>query len=129
MFFLHFYKFSRLSYLLALILVLPLVACSGGDGGSASAPNMSASNVLGVSWSAPLFREDGTDLALRDIAEYRVYYGTETGDYQNQEVIDGHSTLEVQLSGVPSGTYYVVVTAVDADGRESIYSAEVVITV
>jgi hypothetical protein len=31
--FLHFYNFSRLGYLLALILVFPLVACSGGEDG------------------------------------------------------------------------------------------------
>ena len=132
--FLRFYNFSRLRYLLALILVLPLVACSGGDGGlagdgaSAGSVPSSTFGALGLTWTTPELREDGTVLINSEISGYRIYYGTAAGDYQDQIDIDSGSN-STQISALPSGTYYAVVTAVDVDGRESLYSAEVVITV
>ena len=123
MFFLHFYNFSRLRYLLALTLVLPLVACSGGDGG------LSSSSSAKLSWVAPSAREDNSVLVLSDIAGFRVYYGTNSGDYSDTVEINDHTATQAVLAGLSSGTYFVVVTAVDTDGRESIYSDEVVITV
>ena len=88
MFFLRIYTFSRLNYLLSLILLLSLVSCSGGDGDSTSNPAptsvIDVINVLGLNWTAPSEREDGSALALSEISGYRIYYGTEAGDYQNQ---------------------------------------------
>ena len=123
--FLHFYNFSRLRYLLALILVLPLVACSGGDGGLSS----SSSNSAKLSWVAPSAREDNSVLVLSEIAGFRIYYGASSGDYSNTIDISDHTATQAALDGLPSGTYFVAVTTVDVDGRESTYSAEVVITV
>lgn len=125
MFFVRFYNILRLNYLLALILVLPLAACSGGDGGLASG---SGSGVVNLSWVAPSEREDGTALALSEIAGFRIYYGTVSGDYQNHLDVNDSSAVQAQVAGVPSGTYYVVLTTVDADGRESSYSNELVVT-
>ena len=125
--FLHFYNFSRLRYLLALILVLPLVACSGGDGGLSSSTDLSGSAKL--SWVAPSAREDNSVLVLSDIAGYRVYYGVTSGDYSDTIDINDHTATQAVLDGLPSGTYFVAVTTVDVDGRESTYSAEVVITI
>ena len=124
--FLHFYNFSRLGYLLALILVLPLVACSGGDGGSSSS---SSSSSAKLSWVAPSAREDNSVLILSDIAGFRIYYGARSGDYSNTVDIKDHTATQAVLAGLPSGTYFIAVTTVDVDGRESLYSAEVVITV
>ena len=116
---LRFYAFSHLNYLLAFILVLPLVACSGGDGGSSGSSG--SSPVL--SWVAPSEREDGTGLGLSEIAGFRIYYGTESGNYSDTISIDDHSAIQVMLAGIPSGTYYTVMTVVDTDGRESSFSA------
>ena len=125
--FLRFYSFSRLRYLLTLILVLPLVACSGGDGGlSSSSP---ALNTLNLSWVAPSEREDGAGLSLSEIDGFRVYYGVTPGDYSNIIDVDDHTATQAVLAGLPSGTYFVAVTVVDVDGRESLYSDEVVIIV
>ena len=117
MFFLRFYNFSHLKYLLALSVVLFLVACSGGDGGSVvrSSPTLS--------WVAPSEREDGTGLGLSEIASFRIYYGTESGNYSETISIDDHSATQVKIAGIPSGTYYAVMTTVDTDGRESLFSA------
>jgi len=125
--FLHFYNISRLNYLLALILVLPLVACSGGDGdlsNSSSSPNSAK-----LSWVAPSAREDNSVLILSEIAGFRIYYGTSSGDYSNTIDIDDHTATQAVMAGIPAGTYFVAVTTVDVDGRESLYSAEVVVTV
>ena len=130
--FLHFYNFSRLRYLLALILVLPLVACSGGDGDLSSSSNSSSSSSSSsakLSWVAPSAREDNSVLVLSDIAGFRIYYGASSGDYSNTIDINDHTATQAVLAGLPSGTYFIAVTTVDVDGRESSYSAEVVITV
>ena len=121
--FLHFYNFFlRLRYLLALMLVFPLFACSGGDGG------LSNSSSAKLGWVAPSVREDNSVLVLSDIAGFRIYYGTSSGDYSNSIYIGDHTATQAVLDGLPSGTYFVAVTTVDVNGRESLYSAEVVIT-
>ena len=125
--FLHFYKSLRLRYFLALILVLPLFACSGGDGGLSSSTDLNSSAKL--SWVAPSAREDNSVLVLSDIAGFRIYYGTSSGDYSNTVKINDHTVTQAVLDGLPSGTYFVAVTTVDVDGRESTYSAEVVIAI
>ena len=128
---LRIYKFSRSSYLLALILIFPLISCSGGDGGDAGPgpATLASFGELNLSWIAPDQREDGTDFfPSLELAEYRVYYGSEPGDYQNQvDIIDGFT--DAQVASIPAGLYYVVVTAVDKQGRESLYSEEVKVAV
>ena len=137
---LHVYGFSRLKYLFALALISSLVACSGGgsagiSGGSSSdssglisEPSGSLSK-LSVTWVAPSEREDDTGLSLSEITGYRIYYGTETQNYQNQFKVDDSSAEQAQIVDVPKGTYYLVMTTIDSDGRESSYSPEVVITI
>ena len=129
MFFLHFYNFSRLGYFLALILVLPLAACSSGDDGlSGGNSGGTGLNVPALTWIAPSEREDGTVLILSEIAGFRVHYGTSSGNYSDTIEINDHTTTQAVLDSIPSGTYYVVVTTLDTDGRESIFSAEVLVT-
>ncbi len=122
--------FLRLNYLLALILVLPLLACSAGDGGLAEdGSGAASSNAVNLTWVAPSEREDGTGLSLSEIAGFRIYYGAKSGDYLNTIDVDDHTATQAVLAGIPSGTYFVAVTTVDVDGRESSYSSEVVVTV
>jgi hypothetical protein len=131
--FLRIYKFSRSSYLLALILIFPLISCSGGDGGDVGdgpgPATVTTFGELNLSWIAPDQREDGTEFfPSLELAEYRIYYGSEPGDYQNQvDVIDGFT--DAQVASIPAGLYYAVVTAVDKQGRESLYSEEVKVAV
>lgn len=137
---LHIYDFSRLKCLLTLVLIFSLVACSGGSGGSGgdggtgnlngSNSNPSGSNTaLELTWVAPSERADNTGLSLSEIAGYRIYYGTEKGNYQNQFEVNDGSAQQAQIAGVPSGAYYLVMTTIDTDGRESSYSPEVVVTI
>lgn len=113
---LRFCNFSYLIYLFALSLMFPLVGCSGGDGGaSGSSP--------ALSWVAPSEREDGTALSLSEIASFRIYYGTESGSYSDTISIDDPSATQTVFVGVPSGSYFAVMTSIDIYGRESSFSA------
>ena len=107
--------FKSILVLLTFLLSLFLSACSGG-GGDATA---------GFSWSAPTEREDGSALALSDIAGYRIYYGLESGIYTGKIDINNHTTTQAQLSSLPSDKYFVVITTIDTGGRESVFSSEV----
>ena len=85
-----------------------------------------------LTWVAPTEREDGTALTDGEISLFKIYYGTAPGNYiNNVDVIrttpDGILPSDYQLT-LPTGfTYYFVVTTVDTDGRESVYSSEVFI--
>ena len=83
-----------------------------------------------LTWIAPVEREDNTSFSENEIAEFRVYYGTATGDYQNTVDVrrtDASKTTPLNIAlTLPTGfTYYFAVTTVDLEGRESIYSTEV----
>lgn len=99
--------------LFVLSFILLLFACSGGGGSSP------------LSWTPPSERADGTALALSEIAAYRVYYGTVKGQYTGTLLIEDGSVDDAKLGEIPAGKYFIVVTTIDTDDRESIYSNEV----
>ena len=122
-----------LSKILTVFLISFLIsACNseenyGLDGSSGTAGGgIVQGAAIALSWTAPYEREDGTPISMSEIAGYRVYYGTEQGDYTEQVDVADSSTMEVTLNNLSTGTYYVVVTTYDMDGRESGYSEEVV---
>lgn len=130
---------SRLAKILIPVILANLsVACGGGSGGGSgpAATSTSTSNVppassvstssTTISWTAPVVRADMTPLSLADIDGYRVYYGTSAGNYTNSiDVTDG-TAVQVTLTNLPLGTYYIVVTTYDVGGRESAYSPVVI---
>jgi hypothetical protein len=77
-------------------------------------------------WTAPVSRTDGSPLALSEIAGYRVHYGKSQGNYTNHVNINNGSLQSATLTGIPVGTYYVVMSTYDASGIESSYSAPVI---
>ncbi|MBI5588815.1 MAG: PKD domain-containing protein [Deltaproteobacteria bacterium] len=79
-----------------------------------------------LSWTAPTTNADGT--ALTDLAGYKVYYGTSTGNYTQTINVGNVMTYQV-ASLTDGGTYYFSVTAYDTAGNESGYSTEVSKTV
>ena len=83
-----------------------------------------------LTWVAPVERIDNTALSETEIGSFKVYYGTATGDYKDVvsvNRVDANSATPLNLTlTLPTGfTYYFVVTTVDLDGRESVYSTEV----
>jgi len=83
-----------------------------GGGGSYS---------LMLSWTAPTTNEDGS--FLEDLAGYKLYYGTQPGQYTQIVTVGDYTTVEIDDLG--SGTYYVTVTAYDIYGNESDFSNEI----
>ena len=119
-------------YILILAVYLPVVSCSGGDGGPAGGFAGGTGTGTGtgtLNWAAPMEREDGSPLVLSDIGGYRVYYGVQPGIYQGVISINDPTATASQLAGVPQGIYFIVMTVVDSAGRESVFSPEVRITV
>ncbi len=100
-----------------------ITATSGGISGTDNL-TVTASTTTGsaiVSLSAPTRNADGTPLT--DLAGYRVYYGTSSGNYS--KMIDIGNVLTYTINNLVSGTYYFAVTAYDSQNLESSYSNEV----
>lgn len=79
-----------------------------------------------LSWDPPTTNADGTPLT--DLAGYKLYYGTTSGNYTNSVDVGNINTYKI--SGLAEGlTYYFTVTAYDAAGNESEYSNEAIKTI
>jgi hypothetical protein len=87
-------------------------------------------NSYTLSCTQPIEREDGTPLAIGEIAKNNFYVGTTPGNYtETIENLPPTCSLTVDATAVADGSYYYVVTVVDTDGRESMYSTPFVVTV
>ena len=98
-------------------LILSLILFLSFSGSAIAAPAK-------MTWTAPTEREDNTKLKPSEIKQYKVYYGTEPGmyDYTVDVPATGAVPEKAEFT-LPTGfTYYFVVTTVDTDGRESLYS-------
>ena len=107
------------------------IAVSVSDGNnSSSLPNFSvnvvqnADGTITVSWTAPTQNDDGT--ALTDLDAYKIYYGTSPGSYSGQVRIDNIGITTYVLDNLTPTTYYLVATAINSGGRESIFSNEII---
>lgn len=76
-------------------------------------------------WNAPLTREDGSSLALGQIAEYKIYYRMKHKDRFEVISVKDTSTTKYPLGAMPPGAYEFAITTVDVDGLESRRSASV----
>ncbi len=124
---------------MAIGLILMIAGCggggSGGSEGSGSTSTVSDStgtddtgtNLTGtasLTWDAPSTNADGT--ILTDLAGYKIYYGTESGNYTEVRNVENVTTVPIdELPDIQSGIWYFAVTAYDTSGNESDYSNEV----
>ena len=74
-----------------------------------------------VRWQAPTENVDGTPLS--DLASFNVYWGDSPRNYTTSTNV-GATELQWQIPP-ESRTYYIAVTAVDAEANESAYSNEI----
>ncbi len=73
-------------------------------------------------WQAPSRNADGS--SLKDLAGYRIYWGTKSGVYGPPHTIARPDVTHWEVNE-PPGTYYFALTAFGRDGSESGYSNEV----
>ena len=73
-----------------------------------------------LSWVSPTQNEDGSQLT--DLAGFKIYYGTSTGDYSNEITINNPGVTTYVVNNLPSNTWYFVSTAFNASGVESRFS-------
>jgi hypothetical protein len=73
-----------------------------------------------LTWKPPTLNSDGTPLT--DLAAFKVYWGTTQGTYSQSTKISNAAARTHTVSGLSKGTWYFVVTALNAQGIESPYS-------
>ena len=74
-----------------------------------------------LSWLPPTENTDGS--VLTDLAGYKIYYGTESGNYTSTITIDNPGIATYVVDNLPGGnTYYFVITSFTTGGLESEYS-------
>src|SRR5262245_3399782 len=77
-----------------------------------------------LAWDAPL-QADGTPVP--NLAGYKLYYGSQSGQYQTAILVGMTTTYTV--TNISAGqTYYFAATAYDTAGTESAFSNEVSVT-
>jgi hypothetical protein len=96
---------------------------TGNTGGSAGGTGNTGGAFTGsatLAWNAPTTNTDGT--LLTDLAGYKIYYGTSSGNYTS--VIDAGNATTYTITNLSPGAYYFAVTSYDISGIESAYSGE-----
>ncbi len=102
---------SHLSHICAYILVILLGIIPAAHAGQAI-----------LSWDPPTTNADGT--TLTDLAGYKIYYGTESGNYST--VIDSANVTSYTVPNLSNNvTYYFATTAYNTSANESGFSNEV----
>ena len=111
-------SFLIFQFLFALT-ILTLTGC-GVDGEENITGTDSGDNFATLTWDPPTTNTDGT--SLTDLAGYKVYYGTTSGNYTASTDVGNVTTYTV--SDLPPQVYYFAITAYDTVGNESDYSNE-----
>lgn len=73
-----------------------------------------------LTWQPPALNTDGS--YITDLAAFRVYWGTTQGTYPQSAQIANVAAGTHTVTGLARGTWYFVVTALNAQGTESSYS-------
>ena len=94
-------------------------------------PTLSAGEVMWLTatldWMPSTMNVDGTPLT--DLAGYNVYFGPAPGMYLDFRHLDNPGLVTYVLDLPSSGSWFIVVTALDSAGNESDFSNEVVVDV
>ncbi len=73
-----------------------------------------------LTWTPPTQNEDGSQLL--DLAGYRIYWGTSSGNYTDSVTIDNPGLTSFLVENLAPGTYEFVATSFNNRGTESEYS-------
>ncbi len=98
-----------------------------GNEGQPRPSKISVAPTLSSGWTPSTVEVNWTDAApLPEVVGYRVYYGTEPGIYTNVRDVGPATSSSFSPVDIPTLTqHFFVVTAVDGDGLESVFSNQV----
>jgi len=82
----------------------------------------SATGSASLSWVAPTTRSDGSPISLSEIAGFRIYHGTTSGDLTLLRDLGDNSATSYTVTDLEPATHYFAATSYDYDGNESSYS-------
>jgi hypothetical protein len=88
--------------------------------GSPAPPTSVELGTASLTWTPPTTNTDGS--ALKDLAGFKVYWGSSPGSYPNSQTLADASLTTYTVSALAPGPWYFVVTAYSQSGRESAYS-------
>ncbi len=104
-----------------------VLECSGAGGSSSDSVNVTVvlnnTGTALLSWTPPTENTDGSMLA--DLAGYRVYYGTQPGNYTESVEIANPGLASYLIENLAPANWYFVMTAYNTSNIESAYSPEV----
>ena len=110
-------------YIFLILICIALTACQEDSSGTSSDSGANGTGTATLSWLPPTETTDGSTLS--NLAGYKVYYGTGSGDYLNEITIENPGIASYMIENLTNGyTYYFAVTAFDENGNESGFSAE-----
>ncbi|HEY6454404.1 MAG TPA: putative Ig domain-containing protein [Steroidobacteraceae bacterium] len=99
-----------------------VISVNDGAASAALAPfaiqvTPASAHGLTLAWVAPTGNTDGE--AIRNLAGYRIHYGTSPTQLNNTIDINNAGVLSYTLANLASGTWYFAVAAVNAENVES----------
>ena len=116
---------------------LVLYACTDPVDGD---PGAGGSSSITLTWKAPIENVDSS--CTEDLSGFEIYYGNASGQYTDSTVVPldqascvdstdvtACGTVQVctyTLTGMPADTWYLVVSANDIGGNQSMYSNELI---
>jgi len=87
---------------------------------SQAAATVQPTSSATLTWQPPTLNTDGS--ALTDLTGFKVYWGSTQGTYTRSQSISNVAARSYTATGLATGTWYFVVTALNAQGVESPYS-------
>ena len=85
--------------------------------------------VVTLSWDIPTKREDGSDLAISDIGQYKIYTGDSSNNLSSVSSVTNPEQRNYTFSDLQQGSYYFAISTVTNDGMESSKSDVLMVTV
>ncbi|MDX1450936.1 MAG: immunoglobulin domain-containing protein [Oleiphilaceae bacterium] len=82
---------------------------------------------LVLNWDIPEQREDGSALALHEIAGYRIEYGYASNSFSGVVTINEATTTSHTLNDLNRGTIYLRIATIDNDGRQGAFSPTITV--
>lgn len=98
------------------------LSCDGAGGSAMSMISVAVNDQVVIKWLKPTQNEDGSPLT--DLSGFRIYFGGASRAYSDSVDVLEPETVSYDLV-LPSGDYFLAMTALDTEGNESAYSNEV----